>query len=290
APPVAPAPNVVTVKATSTVDTSIFGTIQATIQQPTPWVWGVNPNPLIVGPITLNINGAGFVPGAVAQFGGVNLTTTYVNATTLTATGTATSAQIGTVNVTVANPDPGGVVSQPKTVTLKAAPVQVTVTVTPNPVTLNLGASQLFTATVVGSANTAVTWYVNDVLGGNGTLGTVDLSGTYHAPAAKPSSSIKVRARSAANTSIYGSASVTLSTPAPLAITNAAPSSIPVGPFLMTVTGTGFVNGSVISFGGVALPTSFVNSTQLSANGIATSAQVGPISIVVTNPAPNAGA
>src|SRR5437762_2204575 len=36
APPVAPTPNVVTVKATSTVDTSIFGTIQATIQQPTP--------------------------------------------------------------------------------------------------------------------------------------------------------------------------------------------------------------------------------------------------------------
>src|SRR5713226_272572 len=107
APPVAPTPNVVTVKATSTVDTTKFGTAQATIQQPTPWVWGVAPNPLVTGPISLSINGAGFVPGAVAQFGGVNLATTYVNATTLTATGTATAAQIGTVNVTVTNPDPG---------------------------------------------------------------------------------------------------------------------------------------------------------------------------------------
>ena len=36
APPVAPTPNVVTVKATSTVESSKFGTAQATIQQPTP--------------------------------------------------------------------------------------------------------------------------------------------------------------------------------------------------------------------------------------------------------------
>src|SRR6266436_5975825 len=73
APPVAPTPNVVTVKATSTLDTTIFGTVQATIQQPTPWVWGVNPNSIVVGPMSLSINGAGFVPGAVVQFGGVNL-------------------------------------------------------------------------------------------------------------------------------------------------------------------------------------------------------------------------
>src|SRR5258707_2715020 len=126
APPVAPTPNVVTVKATSTVDTTKFGTAQATVQQPTPWVWGVAPNPLVTGPISLSINGAGFVPGAVAQFGGVNLATTYVNATTLTATGTATAAQICTVNVTVCNPNPGGVVSQPKTGTLNALPVPTT--------------------------------------------------------------------------------------------------------------------------------------------------------------------
>src|SRR5439155_21685664 len=112
-----------------------------------------------------------------------------------------------------------------------------------------LGATQLFTATVVGSSNTAVTWYVNDVLGGNSTLGTVDTSGNYHAPAAKPGSSIKVRARSAANTSTYGAASVTLSSPSPLTITSVAPGSIPLGPFLMPVTGTGFVNGSVFSCG-----------------------------------------
>src|SRR5947207_13158890 len=42
APPVAPAPNVVTVKATSTVDAPIFGTVQATIQQPPPLLWGVS--------------------------------------------------------------------------------------------------------------------------------------------------------------------------------------------------------------------------------------------------------
>src|SRR5206468_5870266 len=269
---------------------SKFGTAQATIQQPTPWVWGVSPNPLVTGPITLSINGAGFVPGAVAQFGGVNLTTTYVNATTLTAKGTATAAQIGTVNVTVANPDPGGVVSQPKAVTLNAAPVQVTVKVTPTPVTLNLGATQQFTATVTGPSNTAVTWYVNDVLGGNSTVGTVTTAGLYQAPAVMPSSNkVTVRARSVANTSVSGYAAVTLGSPTPLTITNVQPFSIPVGAFSLTVTGTGFVNGSAVSFGGVALPTVYISPTQLTATGTATSAQVGTISIVVTNSAPNAG-
>ena len=41
APAVAPTPNVVTVKATSTVNPTKFGTVQVTVQQPTPWVWGV---------------------------------------------------------------------------------------------------------------------------------------------------------------------------------------------------------------------------------------------------------
>src|SRR5579862_560411 len=50
APAVAPTPNVVTIKATSTVNTSKFGTVQATVQQPTPWVWGVAPNPVLTGP------------------------------------------------------------------------------------------------------------------------------------------------------------------------------------------------------------------------------------------------
>ena len=45
------------------------------------------------------------------SFGGTFLPTTFVSSTEVTATGTATSAQAGTVQVTVINPDPGSTTS-----------------------------------------------------------------------------------------------------------------------------------------------------------------------------------
>ena len=47
----------------------------------------------------------------MVSFGGTFLPTTFVSSTELTATGTATSAQAGTVQVTVINPDPGSMTS-----------------------------------------------------------------------------------------------------------------------------------------------------------------------------------
>jgi uncharacterized protein (DUF1800 family) len=59
----------------------------------------------------LVVTGQKFAPGAVVSFGGTFLPTTFVSATEVTATGTATSAQAGTVQVTVINPDPGSLTS-----------------------------------------------------------------------------------------------------------------------------------------------------------------------------------
>ena len=56
--------------------------------------------------------GTPFVSGAKVMFGGQSLSTKFVSATELTATGTATTAQKGmSVQVTVANPDPGTMTS-----------------------------------------------------------------------------------------------------------------------------------------------------------------------------------
>ena len=57
------------------------------------------------------VTGQKFAPGAVVSFGGTFLPTTFVSSTEVTATGTATSAQAGTVQVTVINPDPGSTTS-----------------------------------------------------------------------------------------------------------------------------------------------------------------------------------
>ena len=48
---------------------------------------------------------------------------------------------------------------------------QVSVTISPSLVTMATMATQSFTATVTGSSNTAVTWQVNGVTGGNSTNG-----------------------------------------------------------------------------------------------------------------------
>ncbi|HYY95256.1 MAG TPA: hypothetical protein VE713_12125, partial [Pyrinomonadaceae bacterium] len=50
-------------------------------------------------------------------------------------------------------------------------------------VTLPAGATRQFTPTVTGTTNTAVTWAVNGVAGGNATVGTIDATGKYTAPA-----------------------------------------------------------------------------------------------------------
>ena len=64
-----------------------------------------------MGDFTVVVTGQKFVSGAVVTFGGAFLPTTFISSTELTATGTATSAQAGTVQVTVINPDPGSLTS-----------------------------------------------------------------------------------------------------------------------------------------------------------------------------------
>jgi uncharacterized protein (DUF1800 family) len=71
----------------------------------------VLPTTIPVGDFTLVVSGQKFVSGAVVSFGGTFLPTQFVSSTELLATGTATTAQAGTVEVTVINPDPGSATS-----------------------------------------------------------------------------------------------------------------------------------------------------------------------------------
>ena len=84
--------------------------------------------------------------------------------------------------------DPTAVISLSGTGT--AAPV-VAVAVTPAAASVIAGATQQFTATVIRTPNTAVTWSVSGIVCSSGTsCGTISSSGLYTAPAAVPSSAI----------------------------------------------------------------------------------------------------
>ena len=103
---------------------------------------------------------------------------------------------------------------QSLTLTINAAPVSLAVS--PTSASLQPGQSQQFTATVTGTTNTAVTWSVNSISGGNSTVGTISSAGLYTAPATISSSiTVTVTATSVADTSTSRSASVTVNLPPP---------------------------------------------------------------------------
>jgi hypothetical protein len=78
----------------------------------------------------------------------------------------------------------------------------ISVTISPSSAALQVGQSQQFTATVSGTSNTAVSWLVNNTVGGNGTVGTISSVGLYTAPGTVPSSAVVVTAQSAAQSSV----------------------------------------------------------------------------------------
>jgi len=160
----------------------------------------------------------------------------------------------------------------------------VSVTVAPSTANIRAGATYKFSASVSGSSNTSVSWSVNSVSSGNSTLGTIDSSGNYTAPASLPSpNTVSVTAISAADTTKSASSAVTLLNPTP-ALTGLSPSSINLGNYSLTLTGSNFISGATVLVSGNAIATTFVSATKLTATGNAASA--GTFAISVANPDP----
>ena len=155
-----------------------------------------------------------------------------------------------------------------------------TVNVTPSSASVRVGRMQSFAATVTGATG-GVTWSVNDVPGGDGSVGTIDGSGQYLAPATVPVQSVTVRATSVSVPTASGSAGVTV-LPLP-SISSVSPASFPAGSFTLTVNGAGFTPDAVVSFGGAQLPTTFVSSSRLTATGTAAANPSVPVFATMTD-------
>jgi len=203
APASVPAANVVTVTATS-APSGIFGSSAVTLQQPVPSLWSTYPNTFTVGSNeAMSLNGAAFQPSSIVQVNGMAWMATYVNATTLKASGNL--PMTGVFAVTVTNPGNGATTSSPVKITVTAAPPPPPITVTVSPAAANvaLSASAQFTAAVTGASNTAVTW--------TATAGSITTAGVYTAPAAMPlTPTVTVTATSMADATKSGQATVTL--------------------------------------------------------------------------------
>lgn len=100
----------------------------------------------------------------------------------------------------------------------------VVISLSPLSATVVIGQNVAFQATVTGSTNTAVTWEVSGIVGGNSTVGSIS-SGVYNAPSKVPNpATVMVTAVAQADTSIYKSASVLIVA----SNTNEAAQAIPV--------------------------------------------------------------
>jgi hypothetical protein len=316
APGILPQPASATITATSVADTSASASVTltiasgftvavsgpasvnsaapATFQATFAPAAGSNPN---FG-VTWSVTGPGCTGAACGLIAGNN-------------SGSAESPEATYIAPTIA-PSPNSVVvmATPVADPNKAASAIVTINpivqvgISPQSVSVPLGGTTPFQASVTGSADTGVTWDVNGVIGGNSTVGTITPSisipgqASYTAPLSVPpgGSSVAVDARSDAESSALATATVTLtssSSTTPAAITTLAPSSATAGAaggITLLVTGANFVPsspgpGSTILIGGTARATACDTSsdctTSLAAADLATA---GQLSIEVQNP------
>ena len=138
--------------------------------------------------------------------------------------GTITPAGLYTAPQSIPNPPTIAVSAQSAADTTKLGSallvlqhLPIVIAVSPLNVTVNLAQTQQFTATVSGTSNTAVTWNVNGVTGGNATIGTINASGVYTAPPVLPTPpTVTIQAVSTADTSFKAGSLTTIFNSNPL--------------------------------------------------------------------------
>jgi len=166
--------------------------------------------------------------------------------------------------------------------------VTTAVSVTPATTSVEEGDQVKFSATVLGSSNQDVNWLVDQIPGGNSTVGTISSSGDYTAP---DSAGTHIIAAASVIDGSTASATVSVYTPTP-SIRSLTPASVQAGAASQTLTinGTGFLASSTVTFNGVGRAATFVDINHLTialTQGDLTTA--GSYPVVVTNPAPGGG-
>lgn len=208
----------------------------------------------------LPITGGNSSLGTISPNGLYTAPTTVPNPNSITiwATSTIDTTVAGTATVTI---DSGVRVSViPFTETCQ--------TIAPVTISIEVSTTYQFNACVTGTTNTAVTWSVNGIAGGNITVGTISGSGLYTAPIAA-TSGVTIKATSAADPNQSGTIALSVGALADPTITSIIPSTVPQGSIQQDiyVTGTNFfsttsvlVNGSLSN-----VSTTYISSTKLRA-------------------------
>jgi serine protease len=207
-----PTPSNVSVLAVSMQDTTATGFAGVTISPPVAVTVTPGSATVLAGGGTqafqANVANAGANTGVTWQVnsvaGGNSTVGTISSSGLYTAPATIpTPATVTVAAVALADPTRAG----SATVTV----ANITVSVVPSVASVATGATKAFAASVLNTPNTAVSWQVNGISGGNSTVGTISSSGVYTAPTTVPTpATVKVSAVSAADPRRSGSAQLTI--------------------------------------------------------------------------------
>jgi uncharacterized protein (DUF1800 family) len=283
APAIVPLPNnQVTIGSSANIYPSSKGNYGVAVLNPIPIVNSITPGQFSEGKAQITVNGSAFVYGAQILWNGVAVPTTYISGTQLIAIITENTP--GTYPVSVVNPDPGSASSQ--RINALVGPGQVVIQLMPTETSVRVNNTITITPTVTGSQDTALTWTVNGIAGGNGQIGTISAQGVYTAPAVVPTPNlVVVQATSVDNPNSVTIVNVQVLNPVPILL-SAAPSSLNIGSATVVLTGASFINGATALENGSPIPTQFNSSGQLTATVDPTVA--GPFDLQVLNPDPGA--
>ncbi|HXY23731.1 MAG TPA: IPT/TIG domain-containing protein [Candidatus Acidoferrum sp.] len=259
------------------------------ISNPVPTLASISPTSTTVGTgVTLTLTGTNFVTNSTVNFGANVLVPTSQTATSLQVSVPAADvAAVGTVNVTVTNPAPGGGTTPAQAFSINN-PAPTLTSISPTSTTLGTGVTLTLTGT--------------NFLAGS----TVNFGANVLVPTTQTATSLQVTVP-AADVATAGPINVTVTNPAPgggtssaqtFTVNNPAPTLTSISPtnttvgtgVTLTLTGTNFVSGSTVNFGANVLVPTTQTATSLQVTvPVADVATAGPINVTVTNPAPGGG-
>jgi hypothetical protein len=278
------------------------GTESTAVENPVPGITTLVPAEATSGSsgLTLTVDGSDFVAGSVVNWNGTPRPTTFVSRTRLTVSVDAANLLVaGQIQVTVANPTPGGGLSNVAVFTVRQAQ-------NPSPTLTSIAPTE---ATIGGSGDVTVTLTGTNFLPTSSVRFSIATPGASIVPPVTFVSAMQLTVTlTSAQLQNAGVFQVTVSNPFPgggvsspstftvktpvPAITALSHSSATAGKEADTlfVDGTGFYSGSTVRFNGGIRATTLVSSTRLRSILVAGDlATPGSYEITVVNPAPGGG-
>jgi uncharacterized protein (DUF1800 family) len=285
-PKTMPSSSSVTITAYLTNATKVKTSYTLKLINPVPSISTASPSELLTdGTQTVTLEGSGFVSGTTVSFNGKSLATTYSDYNKVTVGVPVPATATGTLSLQVINPTPGGgggstfkETVAPNSIALTAKDSQGT-----NTGTAELGVNLTMAAAVKGSEATAVTWSVAG-------SGSISSNGLYTPPSTMPSNrAVTITAKLTSNPSVTSSYQLELINPTPEIDSASEYVVSSVETNTVTLYGTGFVAGTVVTGTNATVTTKYESATSLQVQISVNPGATGTVALQAANSSPGGG-